>query len=159
LDPERYEVYLAADTRYAPRLPEADVYRLAIHSIPSEQFLAALAAGRPAHDAAVLRSHVEEDLRVLSEVAPDLGVGDFRLSLTVSAPMSCVPYMAITNAYRGPYAKQRYPVRELPPWTNFLPIPSFQRIFDLVRPLAFAHHARALNQVRREYRLPGPGWT
>ena len=50
-----------------------------------EQFLAALAAGRPVYHAETLRSYVRDDLSLLESVDPDIVVGDFRLSLAVSA--------------------------------------------------------------------------
>lgn len=46
-----------------------------------------------------LRKYVEADLRVLDEIAPDLVVGDLRISLSVSARLAGIPYIAIANAY------------------------------------------------------------
>ena len=51
---------------------------------------------------------------MIREVEPDVVVGDFRLSLSVSARVAGVPYLAITNAYWSPYARQRFPLPELP---------------------------------------------
>ena len=51
---------------------------------------------------------------LIREVEPDAIVGDFRLSLSVSARLAGVPYLAITNAYWSPYARQRFPMPEFP---------------------------------------------
>src|SRR5690606_3422559 len=83
----------------------------------------------------------------------DLVVGDFRLSLAVSAPLRNVPYAAVVNAYWSPYACTGYPVPDLP-MTRFLGVNIAQRIFDVSRSIVFGMHARPLNQVRRRYGLP-----
>jgi UDP:flavonoid glycosyltransferase YjiC (YdhE family) len=56
-----------------------------LHSISSAQFLGALAAGKPVYDVATLQTYVEEDRRLLERLRPDVVIGDFRLSLAVSA--------------------------------------------------------------------------
>lgn len=156
LDPARYEIVVAADPRYAglAALPGCTFQPLA--SIPSAQFAQALAAGRPLYDAATLTRYVEDDLALLDRVKPDLVVGDFRLSLAVSAPLRRIPYAAVVNAYWSPYADIAYPVPDLP-MTRLLGVPFAQKLFDLARPVAFALHARPLNQVRRRYGLPALG--
>src|SRR5262249_35172548 len=127
-----------------------------VRSIPGPQFLAALARGRPLYDAATLRSYVREDLEVLREVRPDLVVGDFRLSLGVSARLAGAPSAATRNAYWSPYARVRSPLPELP-FVRWVGLPAARLLFRLARPAAFAVHARPLNRVRREYGLPSLG--
>ena len=70
--------------------------------------------------------------------------------------MARVPYLAITNAYWSPYARRRIPLPELP-LTRWFGLRAATALFRLARPLAFAHHAAALNRVRKEYGLPGLG--
>ena len=45
-----------------------------------------------------------DDLELIRRIEPDVVVGDFRLSLAVSAPMAGVPYIALANAYWSPFA-------------------------------------------------------
>ena len=104
-----------------------------------------------------MREYVTEDLSVIEEIAPDLVVGDFRLSLAVSTPLSGVPYMTISNAYWSPYARQCYPVPELP-LTKILGVGVGQALFNLVHPVAFALHTIPLNRVRKQYGLSHLGW-
>jgi len=156
LDPERYAVEFAWDPRYAALFPAPDFPLHTIGSIPGARFEAALAAGRPLYDAPTLRGYVEEDLELIERVRPDAVVGDFRLSLAVSAVVAKVPYLNLSNVYWSPWARQRFPVPELPV-TKVLGARLGQLAFGLARPLAFALHAQPLNAVRREHGLPGLG--
>jgi UDP:flavonoid glycosyltransferase YjiC (YdhE family) len=99
---------------------------------------------------------VHEDLEVIRETAPDVIVGDFRLSLSVSARVAGVPYLTVTNAYWSPYARQRFPMPELP-LSRRIGVAAASGLFRVVRPLAFAAHTRPMNRVRRDYGLPSLG--
>lgn len=157
LDRAQYEVHFACADRYAFCFEGADLVRWPIHSIPNQQFLQALADGKPVYDAATLAAYVEQDLQLLRQVQPDVVVGDFRLSLSISARLAGVPYVSLINAYWSPSVRQRYIVPSLP-LTRFLPIPLANALFNLARPLAFALHTIPLNKVRRQYGLPSLGW-
>lgn len=157
LDPAQYEVHFACAAGYDFCFRDSSLQRHTIHSITSAQFLQALAAGQPVYDAATLAGYVEEDMRLLRTLQPDLVVGDFRLSLSVSARLAGVPYVALNNAYWSPYVRQHYTVPSLP-LTRHLPITVANALFKAVRPLAFASHTIPLNKVRRQYGLPSLGW-
>jgi len=156
IDPDRYEIVVASDPRYADLEESLGSAFHPIRSIPSAEFAQALAQGRPLYSVETLCQYVEDDLALLDRVKPDLVVGDFRLSLAVSAPLRNIPYAAVVNAYWSPYADIAYPVPDLP-MTRILGVPLAQKLFDLVRPIAFSLHARPLNQVRRRYGLPPLG--
>lgn len=156
LDRERYAPHFACAARNHAFLHGTDAEQWVLHSISSAQFLAALAAGKPVYDVPTLRAYVEEDLRLLQQVRPAVVVGDFRLSLSVSARKLGIPYVALSNAYWSPYVAQHYTVPSLP-MSARLPLPLANALFQAVRPLAFALHARPLNRVRRRYGLPALG--
>lgn len=156
LDPATDEVILATSLRYQSLWRDLPIRVRPIHSVTVEQFLEALARGHPLYDAPTLRRYVGEDLEVIREVEPDVIVGDFRLSLSVSARVAGVPYLAVTNAYWSPYARQKFPVPELP-LVRAVGVPVARAVFQAVRPVAFALHTRPLNRVRREYGLPSLG--
>jgi UDP:flavonoid glycosyltransferase YjiC (YdhE family) len=156
LDPDQYEVVVASDPRYASLEKPLDCAFHPIRSIPSDEFERALARGKPLYSVETLTRYVENDLALLDRVKPDLVVGDFRLSLAVSAPLRRVPYAAVVNAYWSRYADTAYPVPDLP-MTRTLGETLAQKLFDAVRPLAFALHARPLNRVRRRFGLPSLG--
>ncbi|MBP1205256.1 UDP:flavonoid glycosyltransferase YjiC (YdhE family) [Duganella sp. 1411] len=157
LDRGRYEVDLACAPGYEMFFEGSDVRRWQIDSISSARFLAALAAGKPVYDAATLRRYVEDDLRLLREARPHVVIGDFRLSLSVSARLAGVPYVGLINAYWSPYVRQRYRVPAIG-LSRVLPIALADPLFRLARPLAFALHSVPLNQVRRAYGLPPLGY-
>lgn len=157
LDPACYRVVLACDDRCRWLTDHYAFERHALLSQPSGRFLEALAKGSPVFDAATLRAYVRDDLALMARIKPDLVVGDFRLSLSVSARLAGIPYVAISNAYWSPYARQRYVVGSLP-MTRILPIALANRLFNAARPAAFAYHTLPLNRVRRENGLPSLGW-
>lgn len=156
LDPGRYAVDVACAPGYDMFFKGSNIEPLRLHSISSERFLAALAAGKPVYDAATLQHYVADDLRVLNAVRPHVVVGDFRLSLSVSARLAGIPYIGLINAYWSPYVRQRYRVPALP-FARVLPIALADRLFRLARPLAFALHSMPLNRVRRAHGLPALG--
>ena len=85
LDPERYEVCLASDPRFDQLFTGLPFERRPIYSISTQSFLAALANGSPIYKTSTLRRYVEDDLELIRAWKPDVVVGDFRLSLAVSA--------------------------------------------------------------------------
>lgn len=152
LDPNLYEVVVASDPRYASLEKPLNFAFHPIRSITSAEFAQALARGKPLYSAETLTRYVENDLVLLDRVKPDLVIGDFRLSLAVSAPLRRIPYAAVVNAYWSPYADMAYPVPDLP-MTRILGVALAQKLFDVARPIAFALHARPLNRVRRKFGL------
>jgi UDP:flavonoid glycosyltransferase YjiC (YdhE family) len=153
LDPQRYEVHFACASGYEFCFSDSRLQHWPLHSISSRQFLHALAHGKPVYEETTLAHYVADDLQLLDSLRPDVVVGDFRLSLSVSARLSKVPYVALVNAYWSPYVRQHYVVPALP-LSRYLPLPLANALFLLARPLAFAAHARPLNQVRRTFGLP-----
>lgn len=154
LDPLDFRVVVAADRRFAAL--DANIDPLPLHTVSASYFAEALARGRPLYDTTTLSGYVEADLALLDRVRPDLVVGDFRLSLAVSAPLRQVPYAAIVNAYWSPYAETPYPVPDLPA-TRMFGVRAAQWVFDRIRPMVFALHARPLNRIRRRHGLPSLG--
>jgi UDP:flavonoid glycosyltransferase YjiC (YdhE family) len=154
LDPARYDVRIAcADTArrfLGPAAAQAEPLR----SIAAASFAQRLAAGRPVYTLAELRDYFADDLALFERVQPDLVVGDFRLSLSVSARLAGVPYLAISNAYWSPWAADRALPLPVLPWTRWVPLALAQRGFDLVRPLVLAPHCRPLQRLRRAHGLP-----
>lgn len=156
LDKENYDLYFASDPRYDHLFPEIADKKKNIWSISSKRFLDALAMGRPVYSESDLLRYVKEDIALIEKIEPDHIIGDFRLSLSVSARITRTSYTAITNAYWSIFSDQYYPVPELPV-LRFLNINVSQFLFDLGRPLAFSFHCTPLNRVRKRYGLPSLG--
>jgi UDP:flavonoid glycosyltransferase YjiC (YdhE family) len=153
---DQFEAQLAWDDRYAKLFPDLPMTTHAIRSIPTAHFTAALAKGSPIYRIAELRDYVEQDLRIIRAVKPDVIVGDFRLSLAISAPTAGVPHIALANAYWSPYAKTTYPMPDHP-ITRLVGRGVGGLLFSLVRPLAFSRYAAPINRLRLEYGLPSLG--
>lgn len=156
LDRDSYDITIACDNRHQTLLDQQPYNRVALHSIPSAKFLSALARGTPVYDLATLEQYVEEDLGLIDKIRPDIVVGDFRLSLSVSARLSKVAYAGISNAYWSPYANPAYICPALPfvSWTG----PTLATmLFRLAQPLAFTLHSFPLNRLRKRHGLPGLG--
>jgi UDP:flavonoid glycosyltransferase YjiC (YdhE family) len=157
LDPDVYEVFFATDPRYNQLFPELSGFRYDIWSISSADFLNALAKGSPLYSKRTLVRYVEDDLKLIDEIKPDLIIGDFRLSLSVSARLRKIPYATIANVYWCVHSNNEYTVPQLP-MTRFLGIRLSNILFNMVRPLAFASHCIPMNSVRRKYGLKSLGY-
>ena len=120
------------------------------------RFIENLAKGRPVFDFESLKRFTEEDEALLATLRPDLVIGDFRITLSISARRQQVPYATITNAYWHPALSPRFIVPDLP-MVRPLGVVLSQQLFDLARPFAFAYHARPLNALRRRYGMPSLG--
>lgn len=154
LDPKRYQTALACARHGASHAEAAGIERLDLDSIEPRRFLSALSRGRMPYDFETLQRYAEADLAAIERFAPDLIVGDFRLSLSVSARLARIPYVSIASAYWSPYyTPPCWPVPSLP-LTRFLPIGIAQALFKLARPLAFAWQCGPLNRLRVRNGLP-----
>ena len=150
------DVHLACAPRFNHLLGDTLSARHSLYSIEPEQFMAALARGAPLYDDATLNAYVEDDLRVIARVQPEVIIGDMRLSLAVSAALAGVPYIALTNAYWSPFCRQRFTVPELP-FTALLGPQLGQLVFSVARPVAFTLHSLPMHRLRRRHGLPGLG--
>ena len=156
LDQSLYEVFFAVDPRYNALFPELSDFRHDLWSISSEQFLDALAKGKRLYSSEVLERYVHDDLELIERLKPDLIVGDFRLSLSVSARLKNIPYAAISNTYWTIHSNNTYTVPQLP-MTSFLGVGLSQVLFNLSRPLVFAAHCLPLNRLREKHGLTSLG--
>ncbi|MDQ2696718.1 MAG: glycosyl transferase family 1, partial [Pseudomonadota bacterium] len=156
LDPQRYAVTLACDARYHRLFADLPFELRPLHTIPSAQFLHALAKGRPVYDTATLDGYVREDLALINAVQPALVVGDFRISLWVSTRLAGVPYFTVTNAYWSPYSRLPFPLPENP-MADVLGVAVAQALFTVARPAVFALHTLPMNRLCRRHGLPPLG--
>ena len=157
LDPSRYDVWFAS-ARF-PRLVFAGTtfHRRRIESRSPERTLQRVARGQPPWVEAELARYVEDDLRLLDELRPDLVVGDFRLSLAVSAPIRRTPCATLINAYWSPHAvRDAFPIPEHP-LVRVLGIRRVARRWRAVLPFVFRRFARPLNRLRKRYGLAPVG--
>lgn len=154
LSPGAFDVHFA---RTAPMARFVASSQLVQHDVREtltpRDFLGRLKRGQPIYDEAMLKLDVAEDLRLLEAVQPDLVVGDFRLSLQVSARHAGVPFALISNAYWSPSLPlNRLPLPEHLSAT-LLGVPLATALFQRISGFVFRQHAKAFNAVRRQFGL------
>ena len=93
------DVDIACPDDHANLVQRAGLRARPLRSLSPATFAARLARGRPLYTENELADCIRDDLRLLAEVRPDAVVGDFRLSLSVSARLAKIPYVNVTNAY------------------------------------------------------------
>ncbi|MCB1844859.1 MAG: glycosyltransferase [Halioglobus sp.] len=152
-----YDVHLAQHPRYRQLQGEVPATEHAIESITPQAFNAALSQGAPLYDLATLKSYVEAERELIARIRPDIVVGDFRITLAVSAALAGVPCVTIGNACWSPYVRQHYVAPDLPVTRRFGPVLG-QALFSLARPLAFAAHCLPMRALRRHYGLASLGF-
>ena len=156
LDRHRFDIALCrppAFSKFTEALP-FPVLELDCQDGPT--FARKLARGAPLYDFATLCRYVDADIALIDRIKPDVVIGDFRLSLSVSARLRSIPYIAICDAYWSPERALNPPLPVLQ-FTPYLPIPIAEAIFRHVAPLAFRLHARPLERLRQKYGLPSLG--
>lgn len=156
LDAQSHEVAVATGPEYQWVVGDAGLRALPMHAIGSKAYLEAVDAGRPVFPLPVLEDYVDEDLRLMRAFEPDLVVGDFRLSLAVSARLAKLPYVAISNAYWSPFAPVRFEV-PVHPLTRMLGPGLVDAAFRIARPLLFALHSLPMHRLCRRHGRPSLG--
>ena len=153
LDSSQWDVHLATDPRYGGIIGTLPFPVHSVQSMPSEQFVRAISRGTPIFPESTLAGYVEDDLRLIGRLEPDAIIGDFRISLGVSARVAGIPFVNLTNAYWSPYAKIRHVVPEIE-LVRWFGASVGQALFDVLRPLGHVLHILPVNRVRRKYGLP-----
>lgn len=154
LDPRKYETWLVTSPRYLGVLGPLEHF-VPLRCMPGEKFLRRLAAGRPIFETHELAAAVEEDRSILRELRPDLVVGDFRVSLSISARSLSVPYLAISDSYWSPFAARPFPLPDIP--LRRIGNRLAETLFFHLKDFGFAFHTRPFNKIRKRYRLPSIG--
>ncbi len=154
LPPERYEVHFACSDFDPLVFGGMQVQKWPLYTIDKEQGFKALAKGERLYDVKTLERYVADELRIIDEVRPDVVIGDFRLSLAVSAPKRGVHVASLINAYWSPYAvREKWPVPDHP-IVRLVGIERAEKYFPQAMPKVFGHFAAPLNTVRKRHGLP-----
>ncbi|MET0412475.1 MAG: nucleotide disphospho-sugar-binding domain-containing protein [Polyangiaceae bacterium] len=158
LPPDEYEVHFACSS-FDPMVFGAEnrFVRHELYTLPRAEVFRALKGGRRLYELKTLLRYVEEELALIDRVEPRLIVGDFRLSLSVSAELRGVPWATLINAYWSPYAlRDPIPVPDHP-IVRFLGEAMTERYFPQAIPRVFSHFAAPVNQLRKRHKLPEIG--
>jgi len=157
LDPSRYDVHFAASHFDELVFGGARFTRHDIFSLGPATVEARVAGGRRIYGRRTLARYVAEERALLRKVRPALVVGDLRLSLSVSAPLSRVPYACLINAYWSPRAaRDGWPMPDHP-IVRWLGVERARVHFPKALPFVFRHFAAPVNRLRAEHQLPEIG--
>lgn len=149
-----HDLHFACNNQFKVVTSAAAWQKHDLTSLAPQVFIDRLAAGKPVHTPAELQAYVKEDLALIERVQPDLVVGDFRLSLAVSARAAGVPYLAICNAHWSPNRLALPPKMPDHAAGAVLGFGLLDRLFPLVWRAISDWHVRGPNAVRRAYKLP-----
>jgi UDP:flavonoid glycosyltransferase YjiC (YdhE family) len=157
LDPRRHEVHFASARFDDLVFAGTSFVRWPIESLDPATVHRRVHGGRRIYGLRTLRRYLEDDRRTLAAVRPEVVVGDLRLSLSVAAPLSGIPYAALINAYWSPHAVR--PAFPLPdhPIVRLLGERLAERHFPRALPFVFDHFAAPVNRLRRAHGLPAIG--
>lgn len=147
-----YQVSIACDTSVHHLVRQEGWEPLTITSLPASQFVSRLKWGKCVFKTRELIGNVHEDMRLLQAFKPDLVIGDFRLSLSISCRLANIPYVGIGNAYWYPGAIGKLPVPELP-LTHIFGVRYGQWLFDRMAPSIMKSHCARYNRVRNDFGL------
>lgn len=114
LDLERYDVYFATRANLKHLVPTERVTFIETKCIDPDQFTQIVNNGNPIYSEKVFSEHVEEDIDLIDTIKPDVIIGDFRHSLSVSCRIKKIKYINITNACWSPNTAITPPMPEAP---------------------------------------------
>lgn len=156
LDPAEFEVVFARPPAFSWLTREAGFRVVDLYCQDSAVFARRLDWGQPLYDFDTLARYVRDDLALIEAERPDVIVGDFRLSLSVSARLAGIPYLTVCDAYWSPERPLRLPLPVFK-WTPFVPLTMAQWLFAKIAPLALRQHTAPLEQLRARHGLPPLG--
>jgi UDP:flavonoid glycosyltransferase YjiC (YdhE family) len=152
LDPAEWDVFFWTPKRFHALLGDTADSLGDLRTLDPDAFLHSLANGAVLYTSDVLREYVRDDLAIFKQVQPDLVIGDYRLSLCISAPLSGLPFASIFNAHWSPFYRQPAVVPELPV-TRWISPRILNPLYAGLRPAFFALHAKPVNDARRAFGL------
>jgi UDP:flavonoid glycosyltransferase YjiC (YdhE family) len=156
LDATQFDVTLCRPEAFSNLTAGLPFPALGLNSQDAKIFAQKLARGSPLYDFKTLCRYVDEDLSLIDRIKPDAIVGDFRLSLSVSARLRSIPYVAICDAYWSPERALNPPLPVFK-FTRYTPIPLAEYIFRQIVPFAFRLHALPLERLRKKFGLHSLG--
>lgn len=157
LDATQFDVTLCRPEAFSKLTAGLPFPVLGLECQDAKIFAQKLAHGSPLYDFSTLCRYVDEDLSLIDQIKPDVVIGDFRLSLSVSARLRSIPYIAICDAYWSPERPLRPPLPVFK-FTRYAPIHLAEFIFRRIAPFAFHLHALPLERLRKKFGQPSLGY-
>lgn len=133
IDCNQYEIYLATSSNFDKFIPKENVRSIEINCIDPILFSTIVDKAAPIYSYEKYSEHIDEDLKIIDQIKPDMVFGDFRHSLSVSCRIKKIKYINITNAYWSPRIKLRLPIPEAP-IIRLLGLDFYKVFFDYFTP-------------------------
>jgi UDP:flavonoid glycosyltransferase YjiC (YdhE family) len=156
LPPDRYDVTIVAPRHYGKWASAVGRWRPLQTVQPPERIARQARRGRLMFSHARLKAYAAEDAAHLRDVAPDVVVGDLRVSLASSARLAGAPYIAISNAYWSPDLPFRPPRPTLDLFQRW-PAPAADFVYRLILKPTLRWQARPIDDMLTASGLPGVG--
>jgi UDP:flavonoid glycosyltransferase YjiC (YdhE family) len=147
-----HHVHFACGGEYRRFVEDAGVEVEPLPTMSPREFTARIAVGKPLYTYSRLEEYVTAERDLLSRLSPDVVVGDFRVSLAISAEAQGILYVALSNAHWSPFSTLEFPVAEHPLVRILGPRlarPVIRRLLPLISRL----HIAAFNRLRQEHGL------
>lgn len=157
LDPCHFDVAFARPSSFGWLTADTAFRTFDLHCQGAPIFAARLAKGAPLYDYPTLSRYVDDDLALIDTEHPDVIIGDFRLSLSVSARLRAIPYITICDAYWSPESPLRTPLPVLN-FTRYVPLPLARLAFLTLSRQVMRLHARPMERLRAHYGLDSFGF-
>lgn len=154
LSPENHDIAFACDKRYRPIIEKAEIAWHPLASMSPDEFNKKLSTGDPLYTYDRLKNYIEDELKLFSEINPDIVVGDFRISLGISSPIAKIPYACLVNAYWSPFTTQKKFLCPELQITKTLGLKIVTPIFQAFSPLISFLHCKDFNRISSQYHLP-----
>jgi UDP:flavonoid glycosyltransferase YjiC (YdhE family)/nucleoside-diphosphate-sugar epimerase len=149
---ENYEVFFATSSK-----PEfIQDHLLQFHwiqlksNIDSTYFAKCLDMGRLPFTETLLKSQIQEDIQLIQSLRPDVVVGDFRLSLSISARRCKTPYFNISNITWSPFALQEEVIPDIQ-WKRRLGPLLSKKIFQFLKFQTYKKYVKPFLLLANEF--------
>lgn len=145
------ECHVAFDRRFE-RFTQGESNYHHLPSIEPQTFIERVNSSQFPYTQEELNRNVQEDLKLLIQLQPKLVIGDFRISLAISARIANIPYFSLTNGYwleecsLGSVVPDHFLLRRLPK-----SVAKF--LFKLLSPLTFYIEALPFNRMVSRYEI------
>lgn len=154
LSENEYEVFFAVSElpNFIPNNNHIYIVKL-LTSVSSSEFSNHLEKGTLPYNQLLITHQVQEDFKLIDTLKPDIVVGDFRLSLSISARLKNIPYINITNMAWSPFALQKTIVPEVK-LKKQVGLKLSQVFFTFFKSTIFRKMAKPFNVVCSQFNLP-----
>ncbi len=150
-----YEVHFAYSTK-GVKIPDCEKLPFACHELPCVEpklFYKRLQQGKFPYTLQELQGYLEDDLQLILDIQPDFIVSDFRLTSALAGEITEIPTAQISNLHWSSQSECKF-LPDVSSSFHQLPFGLGEKLFDLIRPIAFRKFATPLRRLRKMLNLP-----